>query len=72
MMCPNQDLVILEFIKQNLHQPSPSLTLVEHFKGHESIIQKEANYEHSYDEIVKFDEESYSDVDIKLEIDPIA
>jgi len=46
MMCPNQDLVILESIKQNLHQSVSLLTLVEHPKSHEPIIQEEVNYEH--------------------------
>ena len=32
MLCPNQNPIILESIKQNLHQLSPSLTLIKHSK----------------------------------------
>jgi len=38
---------------------------VEHFKSHESIIQEEANYEHSNDEVVEFDDESDSEIEIE-------
>jgi len=72
MLCPNQNPIIPMLIKQNLHQPSPSLKLVKHSKSHELIIQEEASYEHSDDEVVEFDQESNRNIEIELQIDPMA
>ena len=72
MLCPNQNPFIPESIKHNFHQPSSSLTPMEYFKIHELIKQEEANYEHSNDEVVEFDDESNSKIEIELETDPMA
>jgi len=71
MLYPNQNPFIPKLIKQNLHQPSLSLTLIKHSKSHEPIIQEEVNYEYSYDEAIEFDEESDREIEIELEIDPV-
>jgi len=41
-------------------------------KRHELVTQEEINYEHSNDDVVEFDDESDSESEIELEIDPIA
>lgn len=59
-----------ESAKSDIYQSSSSFTLGEYFKNHEPIIQ-EVSYEHLNEEVVHFDDESGSKLEVELEVDPI-
>ena len=56
-------------IKQDLHEPSLSLALMDTFKSHEPVTQEEVDYEHGDDEVIEFDDEFNSKLEIELGID---